>query len=125
MRMKVNSNKVICTDFSRNVLDDFIDGHDDLSLVYPDMDLPPYQLQELHCSRIVLIRLEFIICLIESTCPSLLLPNLDPVIRNFFEALSDIGVILERIISEEGPPLWEVINHLQIIWRYISVELYK
>ena len=32
MRMKVNSNKVICPDFSRNVLYGCIDDHDELPL---------------------------------------------------------------------------------------------
>ena len=48
MRMKVDSNKVLCPDFGRNILDGFIDDHDDLPLVDPGINLPPFQLQELH-----------------------------------------------------------------------------
>ena len=100
MRMKVNSNKGICTDFSRNVLDGCRDDHDDLTLVYLAMNLPPCQLQELPCLSLVLPILEFIIGLIESACTSLLLPNPDPLLCKFFEAFSDIDVRLEFIICE-------------------------
>ena len=43
-RMKVNSNKVICTDFCRNVMYDCRYDHDDIPLVYPTTNLPPFQL---------------------------------------------------------------------------------
>ena len=125
MRMKVNRNKGFCPDFSRNILYGFRDDHDELPRVYPFMNLPPCQIQELPCLRLVLLRLEFIIGLIESACPSLLLPNPDPLLCNFFEAFSDIDVRLESIICEEGPPLWEVTNNLQRIWRKRVVELDK
>ena len=125
MRMKVNSNKGICTDFIRNVLDGCTYDHDELPLGFTSMNIPPCQIQELPCLSLVLIILEFTIGLIESACPSLLLPNPYPLLLNFFEALIDIDVRLESIICEEGPPLWEVMNHLHIIWRDISVELYK
>ena len=125
MRMKVNSNKGIYPDFSRNILDGCRDDHDDLPLVYPSMNLPPCQLQELPCLSLVLLRLEFIIGLIESACTNLLLPNPDPLLCKIFEAFSEIDVRLESIICEEGPPLWEVMNHQQRIWRNIGVELYK
>ena len=105
MSMKVNSNKGICPDFSRNVMNGCRDDHDDLPLVYPSMDLPPCQLQELPCLSLVLLRLEFIIGLIESACLSLLLPNIQPLLCKFFKALSDIDVILESGIYKEGPPL--------------------
>ena len=111
MRMKVDRKKLICKDFSRNVLDGCRDDHCELPLVYPATKLPPCQLQELYCLTLVLICLEFIIDLIESTCPSLLLSNPDPLIHNCFEAFSDIDVRLESIICEEGSPLWEVTNH--------------
>ena len=64
MRMKVESNKGICLDFFRNFLGDCIDGHDDLTLVDPSMNLLTCQLQELPCFRLVLCCLEFIIHLI-------------------------------------------------------------
>ena len=54
MRMKVNSNKGICPDFSTNILDGCTDDHDELPLVYPAMNLPPFQPQELPCSISVL-----------------------------------------------------------------------
>ena len=125
MRMKVNSNKGIYPEFSRNVLYSCSDYHDDLPQVYPATNLLPCQLQDLPCLSIVLIRLEFIIGLIESACPSLLLPNPDIFLRNVFEIFSDIEVRHESIICEEGPQLWEVTNHLQRIWRDIDVELDK
>ena len=74
---------------------------------------------------LVLLRLEFIIGLIESACTGLLLTNPDPLLCSFFEAVSDIDVRLESIICEESPPHWEVTNHLQIIWRDRDVELDK
>ena len=111
-RMKVNRNKGICPDFSRNVLDGCRDDHDDLSLVYVSMNLLMCQLQKMPCFIIVLIRLEFIIGLIESACTSLLLPKPNPLICIIFEAFSDIDVIIESIICEEGSPMWEVTNHL-------------
>ena len=80
MRMKVDSNKGIYTYFGRNVLDCCRYDHDDLPMVDPSMNLPPCQLQELPCLSLVLICLEFIICLIESACTSLLLTNLDPLL---------------------------------------------
>ena len=125
MIMKVNSNKGIYPDPSRNVLGGCRDDHDELPLVYLATNLPPHQLQELPCLRHVLLSLEFIIGLIESACPSLLLPNPDPLLRNFFEAFSDIGVRLESIICEDGSTLREVTNRLQRIWRNIDVELDK
>ena len=125
MSMKVNSKKVIFPDFGRNVLDGCRDGHNDLPLVYPAKNLPPRQLQDLPCLSLVLLFLEFITGLIESACPSLLLTNPDPLLRNFFEAFGDIDVRLEAIICKEGPPFWEVSNHLQIICRNIYVELDK
>ena len=45
MRMKVNSNKGICTDFSRNVLDGYRDDHDEMPLGYLAMNLLPCQIQ--------------------------------------------------------------------------------
>ena len=125
MRMNVNSNKGICPDFIRNVLYGCRDDHDELPLVYPSMNLPPCQIQELLCLRLVLLRLEFIICSIESACSSLLLSKPDPLLCKHFKALSNIDVRLESIICEEGPPLWEVKNHLQRIWSNRGVELDK
>ena len=121
--MKVNINKVIRPDFSMNVLDGCRDDHGEMSLVYSSINLPPFQLQELTCLSLFLIHLEFIIGLVESACPSLLLPNPDPFICKKIEAFSDIDVRLESIICEEGPPLWEVTNNLQIIWSNRGVEL--
>ena len=56
-RMKVDRNKGNFPDFGRNVVDGFIDDHDDLSLVDLSMNLPPCQLQELPCLSLVLIHL--------------------------------------------------------------------
>ena len=125
IRMKVNSNKGIYPYFNRNDLDVSIDYHDDLPLVYPDMNLPPCQLQELPCFSFFLFRLEFIIGSVESACPGLLPPNPDPLLRKLSYAFSYIYVRLESIICEEGPPLWEVTNHLHILWRNRDVELDK
>ena len=55
--MKVDRNKGNFPDFGRNVVDGFIDDHDDLSLVDLYMNLPPCQLQELPCLSLVLIHL--------------------------------------------------------------------
>ena len=77
MRMKVDINKGICPYFIRNVLDACRYDYDEPSLVYPSMNILPCQLQELPCLRLVLIHLEYIIGLIESACPSLLLTNPD------------------------------------------------
>ena len=74
MSMKVDSNKGI------HVLDVCRDDHDAMPLVDPSTKLPPCQLQELPCLSLVLLRLEFIIRLIESACTSLLLAKLDPLI---------------------------------------------
>ena len=106
MSMKVNSNKGICPYFIRNVLDACRDDYDEPSLVYPSMNILPCQIQELPCLRLVLIHLEYIIGLIESACPSLLLPNPDPLLYTIYKAFSDIYVSIESIICEEGPPLW-------------------
>ena len=125
MRMKVNSNKGICPDFSRNVLDGCRDDRVDLPLVYPSMNLPSCQIQELPCLSLVLLHLEFIIGLIERNCIILVLTNPDPLPCNFFKAFIDIDVRLESIIFEEGPPLSEVTNYLQIICRNRGVELDK
>ena len=98
MRTKVDSNKGICPDFGRNVLDGCIDDHNYLPLVDPSMNIPPLQLQKLPCLSLVLLRLEFIIRLIGSACTSLFLANLDPLLQIKFEGISDIHVILEAII---------------------------
>ena len=89
------------------------------------MNLLTCQPQELPCLIIFLLSLEFITGLIESACPSLLLPNPDPILCKISEAFSDIDMRLESIIYEEGPPLWEVMNHLQIMMRNRGVELDK
>ena len=78
--MEVESNKVICTEFGRNILDGYIDDHDELSIVDHSMNLPPRHLQDLPCLIIFLLCLEFIIRLIESAFPSLILTNLDPIL---------------------------------------------
>ena len=41
MRIKDDSNKVICPKFSGNVFDVCMDDHDDMTLVDPAMKLPP------------------------------------------------------------------------------------
>ena len=101
MRMKVDSNKVICPDFGRNVLDLCRDYHDDLPLFDPFMNLLPRHLQELPCFSLVLLHLEFIIRLIEIVCTSLLFTNLDHLLCRKIDGISDIHVILESIICEE------------------------
>ena len=101
MRMKVDSNKGICTNFSWNVLDGCRDARDELPLVDTFMNLSIFQLQDLPCLSLVLLHLEFIICLIESACTSLLLANLDPLFCKKYESISDIHMRLEAIICEE------------------------
>ena len=83
------------------------------------MNLPMCQIQYMPCVSLVLLCLEFIIGLIERACPSLLLPNPDTLLCKSFEAFSEIGVRLESIICEEGPPLWEVTDHLKRIWSTV------
>ena len=117
MRIKVDSKKGICTDFGRIVLDGCRDDHDELPLVDRFMNLPPCQLQELPCLRLVLLHLEFIIRLIESACTSLLLTNLDPLLCKIFDGISDIHVRLEAIVCEERQLLWEITNNLKRILR--------
>ena len=100
MRMKVDRNRGICQDFVRNIFDDCIDDHNELTLGNPAIKLLPRPLRCLPCLIIFLIRLEFIIRLIESACPILLLPNLDTLLWKNSEALSEIYVRLEAIICE-------------------------
>ena len=78
--MKVDSNKVICSEFGRKFLDGYIDYHDELPLGDLSMNLLPHHLQELTCLSRDLLHMEFIICLIEGACSSPLLPNLDPLL---------------------------------------------
>ena len=125
MRMKLKSNKAICPDFRRNVLYGCRDDNDELPLVYPSINLLPFQIQELPCLIFVLLCLRLIIGLIESACPNLILPNLDPLLYKNYEAFSDIDVRLESIICEEGPPILEVKNNLQRVCRERGVELDK
>ena len=80
MRMNVDINRIICPDFIEDILDSCTDYHDELLLVDLYMNLPPFQVKDLPFWRFVLIHLKFIIILIESACPSLLLPNLDILI---------------------------------------------
>ena len=61
MRMKVDSNEVICTEFDRNILDGCRDDYYDLTLVNTAMNLLSCKLQELPCLSLVLLFLEFII----------------------------------------------------------------
>ena len=121
-RMKVDRNKGICTDFGSNVLGACRDNHNKLPLGDPDMDLPSRHIQELPCMSLVLICLKFIICLIESACTSLLLPNLNPLLCKILDSLREIHVRLEAIIFEEFPPPRVITYHLQIIWRDINGE---
>ena len=65
MRMKVNSNKGIYPDFNRNFLHGCRYDHDELPMGYSSMNLPPFQIQDLPCLSLVLIRLKFIIGLFE------------------------------------------------------------
>ena len=81
--MKVDSNKGICPDFERNVLDGYIDDNDELPLGDPDKNLLPRHLQDLPCLRLVLLCLEFTTRLIESAYPSLLLTNLNSPLKHF------------------------------------------
>ena len=64
MKMKVDINKVICSGFSGNIWYVCKNGHDDLPLVDPSMNLPPCQIHDLPFLNLVLICLEFIIRLI-------------------------------------------------------------
>ena len=111
--MKVGRNTWICTYFGRNVLDGCRENHDELPIVYLEIRLIPYYLWKLPCHLFVLLCLEFFICLIEISCPSLFLPNLDPIPCRNFEAFSKIHVILEAVICKELPPLREITYHLQ------------
>ena len=83
IQMKVNRNKGICLEFVRNVLDGCRYDNDYLQLGYMTMKLLTRHLQDLPCLILVLLRLEFIIRLIEGACPSLFLPNLDPLLCKF------------------------------------------
>ena len=123
MRMKVNSNKLISSDFSRNVLDGCRYDHDDIPLVYPDINFLPCQLQDMPCSSLVLIHLEFTIGLIESACTSLLITNPNLLLRKSFKTFSEIDLRIEYQIRKEGPPLLKVTNHLPIVCRNIDAEL--
>ena len=75
--MKVDRKKGICPDFGSNNLDGCIYNYDNLPLGDVSMNIPLHHIQELPCLILVLIRLEFIMCLIESAFPSLVLHNLD------------------------------------------------
>ena len=98
MRIKVDSNKVICPDFDRNILNGCIYDHYYLPLVDFSMNLTTYQLQELPCLSLVLVRMEFTIHFIESARTSLLFTNLDPLLFKTFQVISYIHVRLEAII---------------------------
>ena len=80
MRMKVYSNKGTCTYFDRNILDGCRYNIDELPLVDLATNLLWLNIQDLPYLILVLILLEFIIHLIESTCPSLFFPILDPLL---------------------------------------------
>ena len=101
MNMKVDINKVICSDFDREFLYDYRYEHDDLPLFDQSMNLHTFQLQELPCLSLVLLHLEFVIHLIKSACTSLLFTKLDPILCKDFKGISDICVIIEAIICEE------------------------
>ena len=78
--MKVDRNKVICTDFGRIVLGVCRDDCDELPLVDPDIYLLPRHIQDIPCHKIVLPLLEFIMQLIKKTCHIILLNNLDTIL---------------------------------------------
>ena len=61
--------------------------------------------------------------LIKSTCPSLLITNLDHILCKNFKAFSEIHVRLEDIICEEFPPLREITYNLKIMLRDIDGDL--
>ena len=117
IRIQVDNNKAICPDLGINVLDVCKEFHNDLPLDYPAMHLLTCHLQDLPCKTIVLLKLEFILHLIENDCPSLLLPNFDHLFYKTIEDFSDIQVILEAIVSEEYPPLIESTYNLKRIYR--------
>ena len=58
------------------ILDGCKDDNDDLLLIDPTINLPKYQLQELSCLSLVLLRLEFIRGLIEALVPASSFPTL-------------------------------------------------
>ena len=120
-RIKVNSYKWIWPDFIRNVLDGCRDYHDDLPLVYQEVNLPLWQIQDLPCLILVMLLLEFNIGLIESACPSLLLSKPDPILRFF----SRPSVTLTWNLNPPYVRKAHVTNHLQRIWKNIGVELDK
>ena len=107
MRMKVNSSKGICTNFSRNVLDGCRNDHDDLPLVYPSMKIPPCQLQELPCLSLFLLLLEFIRGLIESGCTSLLLYNPDLLLYNFLRPSMTLTLDLNSSYVRKAHHFWK------------------
>ena len=78
--MKVDRNKRICPDFGRNLVYGCNDDHNGLPLVVLSINFPLWNLHDMLC----LLCLLFIIRFIESACPSLLLPKLDPLVfKNF------------------------------------------
>ena len=99
-RTKVDRNKGICPDFSSNILYVCRDDHNEMTLAYLAMNPLSLQIQYLPCLSLVLIRLDFIIHLIESAFTSLLLTNPDTLLRKLLEAFSDIDVRLEAITCE-------------------------
>ena len=82
------------------ILDGCKDDNDDLLLIDPTINLPKYQLQELSCLSLVLLRLEFITRFIESACTSLLFTKIYPLLCKCFEAFSETHMRLEYIICE-------------------------
>ena len=115
-RIKVDSNKVICPDFGRNVFYGFRNNYYELPLVDTAMELMSHHLQYMSCNCFVLIHLELIIWLIGSACTRLLLTNHNFLLWKVFEALSDIHVIIDTITCEELPPFREITCLLQLLY---------
>ena len=71
------------------------------------MHLPPCHLLELTFLNLVLTHLEFITQLIDTSCPILIISNIDPLLYKHVEAFSDIHLVIEAIICE-GKRQWGI-----------------
>ena len=100
MKMNTARNKLACTKTNRNVLDRCRDDRNCLTLV--DLSMHPLlrQFQEMHFINLVLIHLEFITQLIDTSVSILILPNINHLLYKYVEAFSDIHLLIEAIICE-------------------------
>ena len=115
MRIKVDINKGIFTDFGRNILNGCRDDYYDLSLADLSMHFLMFHIQKLTCHLLLLICLELIIFLIKSDCHRLIFTNLNPIACKNIEALGNINLRLEEFIWEGLPPISQITYHLQML----------